>query len=129
MSDQQRNRTLFECIRDRYERTALFSNWHLKYKKCSTFKLFILLLKYGSFVTSPYVVPERKLGFFVKIKKDEDFNHPGEKRIGTGIHTLSISRINPPKFGGGLKFESDADIGEKDSFRSGTMYEFVQCSC
>jgi len=25
-----------------------------------------------------------------------------------------------PKVGGGLKFESDADIGEKDSFRSGT---------
>jgi hypothetical protein len=58
-------------------------------------------------------VPERKLGFFVKIKKDENFNHR---------HTLSISRINPPKFGGGLKFEPDADIGEKDSFRSGTHY-------
>jgi hypothetical protein len=69
-------------------------------------------------------VPERKLGFFVKIKEDKNFNHR---------HTLSISRINPPKFGGGLKFESDpreigsafhgagADIGEKDSFRSGTI--------
>jgi len=68
-------------------------------------------------------VPERKLGFFVKIKEDENFNHR---------HTLSISRINPPKFGGGLKFESvprgigyafhraGADIGGKDSFRSGT---------
>jgi len=53
------------------------------------------------------MVPERKLGFFVKIKEDENFNHPDEKRIGTGIHTLSISRINPPKYGGGLKFESD----------------------
>jgi len=72
-------------------------------------------------------VPKQKLGFFVKI------NHPDEKRIGTGIHTLDISRINPPKFGGGLKFESDprgigyafhgagADIGENDSFRSGTI--------
>jgi len=30
-------------------------------------------------------------------------------------------RINPPKFGGGLKFESDPDIGGKDSFRSGTI--------
>ena len=30
------------------------------------------------------VVPERKLGFFVKIKEDENFNHR---------HTLSISRI------------------------------------
>jgi hypothetical protein len=63
-------------------------------------------------------VPERKLGFFVKIKdksagqqiwtaiklparargmdapsQHENFNHPDEKRIGTGIHTLSISRI------------------------------------
>jgi len=56
-------------------------------------------------------VPERKLGFFVKIKEDENFNHS---------NTVSISRINPPKFGGGLKFESDADIGGKDSFRSGT---------
>jgi hypothetical protein len=64
-------------------------------------------------------VPERKLGYFVKIKE----NNP------------------PPNFGGlttpvrsagptgqavillvfqGLKFESDADIGEKDSFHSGT---------
>jgi len=31
-----------------------------------------------------YLVPERKLGFFVKIKEDENFNHR---------HTLSISRI------------------------------------
>ncbi len=23
----------------------------------------------------PYLVPERKLGFFVQIKEDEDFNH------------------------------------------------------
>jgi len=68
-------------------------------------------------------VSERKLGFFVKIKEDENFNHS---------NTGSISRINPPKCGGGLKFESDpreigcafhrasADIGEKDSFGSGT---------
>jgi hypothetical protein len=56
-------------------------------------------------------VPERKLEFFVKIKKGENFNHK---------NTGSISRINPPKFGGGLKFESDTDIGEKDGFRSGT---------
>ena len=56
-------------------------------------------------------MPERKLGFFVKIKEDENFNHK---------NTWSILRINLPKFGGGLKFESDADIGGKDSFRSGT---------
>ena len=30
------------------------------------------------------LVPERKIGFFVKIKEDENFNHR---------HTLSISRI------------------------------------
>jgi len=79
-------------------------------------------------------VPERKLGFFVKIKEDENFNHPSTicRTYGAGSNTGSISRINPPKFGGGLKFESDpreigsafhgagADIGEKDSFRSGT---------
>jgi hypothetical protein len=69
-------------------------------------------------------VPERKLGFFVKIKKDKNFN-----RRNTG----SILRINPPKFGGGLKFEFDprkigyafhgtgADIGGKDSFGLGTI--------
>jgi hypothetical protein len=31
-----------------------------------------------------------------KFKKGDNFNHR---------NTLSISRINPPKFGGGLKFE------------------------
>ena len=46
-------------------------------------------------------------------------------RISQGTNTLSISRINPPKFGGGLKFESDADIVEKDSSHSGTSYEFT----
>jgi len=56
-------------------------------------------------------VPERKIGFFVKIKEDKNFNHSNTGRI---------SRINPPKFGGGEKFESDADIGEKDRFSSGT---------
>ena len=66
-------------------------------------------------------MPERKLGFFVKIKEDENFNHPSTicRTYGAGRNTGSISRINPPKFGGGLKFESDADIGGKDSFRSG----------
>jgi hypothetical protein len=52
-------------------------------------------------------MPEPKLGFFVKIKENDP----------------------PPNFGGlttvilivfrGLKFESDADIDGKDSFRSG----------
>jgi len=48
-------------------------------------------------------VPERKLGFFVKVKEDQNFNRRD---------TLSIL---------GLKFLSDAEIGEKDSFRSGTI--------
>ena len=67
------------------------------------------------------LVPERKLGFFVKIKEDENFNHPSTicRTYGAGSNTDSISSINPPKIGGGLKFESDADIGGKDSFRSG----------
>ena len=32
---------------------------------------------------------------------------------------MSILRINPPKFGGGLKFESDAGIGQKRAFFKG----------
>jgi hypothetical protein len=38
----------------------------------------------------------------------ENFNHPREIGFafhGAGTNTLSILRINPPKFGGGLKFE------------------------
>jgi hypothetical protein len=42
-------------------------------------------------------------------------------RMREQINMFNISRINPPKFGGGLKFESDADIGKKDSFRSSTI--------
>jgi hypothetical protein len=41
-------------------------------------------------------VPERKLGFFVKIKEDENFNHPREIGFafhGAGRNTDSISRI------------------------------------
>jgi hypothetical protein len=54
--------------------------------------------------------------------QNENVNYPSTicRTYGAGRQTLSISRINPPKFGGGLKFESDADIGEKHSFRSGT---------
>jgi len=58
------------------------------------------------------LVPGRKIGFFVKINEDKNFNHR---------NTGSISRINPPRFGGGLKFESEADIDEIDSFRSGII--------
>jgi hypothetical protein len=69
-------------------------------------------------------VPERKLGFFVKIKsKIPDFEREKTKILTTVI--LVVFR--------GLKFESDpreigdtfhragTDIDEKDSFRSGTM--------
>jgi hypothetical protein len=50
-----------------------------------------------------------------KVKKGDNFIHPGTicrpcpgiftGTYGAGRNTLSISRINPPKFGGGLKFE------------------------
>ena len=48
------------------------------------------------------LVPVLKLGFFVKIKEDENFNHK---------NTWSILRINLPKFGGELKCERDAENG------------------
>jgi len=54
-----------------------------------------------------------KRSILFKFKEDEDFNRPDEKPIGTCIHTLGILRIYPPKFGGGLKSESDAEIGQK----------------
>jgi hypothetical protein len=44
------------------------------------------------------------------VKEDKNFNRR---------YTLSISRINPPKFGGGLKFESDEKIGQKGTFYKG----------
>jgi len=77
----------------------------------------------GDFEFNSYLVPEQKLGFFVKIKEDENFNHPSTicRTYGTGRNTGSISRIYPPPNLGGLKFESDADIGEKDGFSSGTI--------
>jgi hypothetical protein len=40
---------------------------------------------------------------------------------GAGTNTLSILRINPPKFGGGLKFEPDAEIGRKGTFCKGLL--------
>jgi hypothetical protein len=60
-----------------------------------------------------------KCEFLFEFKEGENFNHPDLKFIGTGIHTLSISRINPPKFGGELKFEP---VGAKRRSRpSGTQ--------
>jgi len=42
-----------------------------------------------------------------KFKEGDNFNRR---------NTRSILRINPPKFGGGLKFEPDAEIGQKGGF-------------
>jgi hypothetical protein len=56
----------------------------------------------------------------------ENFNHPRETGFafhGAGTNTLSISRINPPKFGGGLKFEPDTGIGQKRVFFKGLAIE------
>jgi hypothetical protein len=62
-----------------------------------------------------------KCPILFKDKKGENFNHPGTicRTYGAGRNTLSISRINPPKFGGGLKFEPDAGIGQKGAFCKG----------
>jgi hypothetical protein len=63
---------------------------------------------------SGHLVPERKLGFFVKIKPPAHRAYAPEgkmKILTTGI--LVVFR--------GLKFESNADIDEKDSFRLGTI--------
>ena len=63
-----------------------------------------------------------KCSILFKAKKDENFNRR---------NTPSILRINPPKFGGGLKFESDpgeigfifhranTEIGQKGTFYKG----------
>jgi hypothetical protein len=51
-----------------------------------------------------------KRSILFKFKEEEDFNRR---------HTLSMSRINPPKFGGGLKSESNAEIGQKGTFCKG----------
>jgi hypothetical protein len=70
----------------------------------------------------------------------ENFNHPGTicRTYGAGRNTLSILRINPPKFGGGLKFEPDprgigyafhgagAGIGKKGAFCKGLSYQYPQ---
>jgi hypothetical protein len=56
-----------------------------------------------------------------KAKEGENFNHPSTiyRTYGAGRNTLSILRINPPKFGGGLKFEPDAGIVQKGAFCKG----------
>jgi hypothetical protein len=58
------------------------------------------------------LVPERKLGFFVKIK-------PPAHRACAPVGKVKILTTGILVVFRGLKFESDADIGEKDGFRSG----------
>jgi hypothetical protein len=64
-----------------------------------------------------------KCSFLFKFKEGENFNHPSTicQTYGAGRNTLSISRINPPKFGGGLKFEPDVEIGQKGVFCKGLI--------
>jgi len=60
-----------------------------------------------------------KRSVLFKAKEGENFNHPREIGFafhGAGTNTWSILRINPPKFGGGLKYEPDAGIGQKGAF-------------
>ena len=65
----------------------------------------------GDFREATYQIETfAKCSILFKFKEDEDFNHR---------NTLSISKINPPKFGGGLKSESDAEIGQKGAFCKG----------
>jgi hypothetical protein len=59
---------------------------HKKNRSLQTAQRLVLTMnreKIGG-ITASYLVPERKLGFFVKIKEDENFNHR---------NTGSISRI------------------------------------
>ena len=60
------------------------------------------------------VRPLKNAQFRFKFKEGKNFNHPDE--IGTGIHILNISRINPL---GGLKFGPDTEIGRKGVFCKG----------
>ncbi len=69
-------------------------------------------------------MPERKLGFFVKIKPPARRAYASEGK--TKILATPVRSAGPTGQAvilvvfRGLKFESDADIGGKDSFRSGT---------
>ena len=61
------------------------------------------------------------IAFKRRRKEGENSNPPSTicRAYGAGRHTFSMSRINPPKVGGGLKFESDDGIGEKGAFFKG----------
>jgi hypothetical protein len=54
-----------------------------------------------------------KSSILFKTKKGENFNQR---------NTFSVLRINPPKFGGGLKFETDAGIGKNGAFCKGLLF-------
>jgi hypothetical protein len=53
------------------------------------------------------------------LKNVQFCSRPRKAKILTHRNTLSILRINPPKFGGGLKFEPDTGIGQKRTFFKG----------
>jgi hypothetical protein len=55
--------------------------------------------------------PISKCSILSKVKEGKNFNH---------MNTRSILRINPPKFGGGLKFEPDAKVGKRWRFETGS---------
>jgi len=46
-----------------------------------------------------------------KIEACEKINHPDGKYTGPGRNIVDIPRINPPKFGSGLIFEHNENIG------------------
>jgi hypothetical protein len=69
----------------------------------------IVIKIHQNIVKGQYEIFEKRSILF-KSKEGENFNHR---------NTLSILRINPPKFGGGLKFEPDARIGQKGAFCKG----------
>ena len=55
--------------------------------------------------------------------EDENFNHPDGESIGTGIHTLSISRI-ALKLHCVPKFEPNAGIGQNGAFFKGLGFKW-----
>jgi hypothetical protein len=55
------------------------------------------MVRYGVCFKRSYYETFEKCSILFKFKEGENFNHPDE--IGTGIHALSILRINPPEAG------------------------------
>jgi hypothetical protein len=53
-----------------------------------------------------------KYEFLFEFEEGDNFYHR---------NTLGILRINPPKFGGGLKFEPDKEVEQKGMFYKGLI--------